>query len=196
MVAAVLGPVLNQLNLHNQQREIWNSRKDREKDYRKFDAEPGKWQPLQWTLSEHESSTTLENWKTHLMCTPRGAPYPLKRYSHLSYNLMLPGEKKTKNCPFSGFTEPDASAKTTILELLLLRIAMFAPVLSHHTIVSLLTLYEKHYFCAMESTVAVIQLSACLSQSSTLHQPSYRPCSEPSQTVLPTLETLQAHIDS
>ena len=35
-----------------------------------------------------------------------------------------------------------------------------------------------------------------LSQSSALHQPSYKLCSEPSQTVPQTLETLQARMDT
>ena len=81
----------------------------------------------QWTLSEHESSTTLEAWKTNLMhnLSTEEAFLPF-----LEPNATW--KKKTKNSPLRGFTEPDASEKTTILELMLLRITGFAPVLSRH----------------------------------------------------------------
>ena len=148
---------------------------------------------MQWTLSEHESRTTLENWKTHLM-------YTLSTEEIFS-PFLLPNAtwgKKTKNCPFRGFTGPDASEKTTILELMLLRIAMFAPVLSRQTVVknstSLSSIWEalQLYYGVDNCCDSTISLS----QSSALHQPSYRSCSEPSQTLPPTLETLQAHLNT
>ena len=141
---------------------------------------------MQWTLSEHESSTTLENWKTHLMCT--------LSTEEIFSPFLQPNatwRRKTKNCPFRGFTGPDASEKTTILELMLLRIAMFAPVLSRHTIVknsiSLDSIWKAlHLYYGIDSCS---HPAICLSQFSTPHQPSYRPCSEPSQTALESIST-------
>ena len=147
----------------------------------------------QWTLSEHESSTTLEAWKANLIHTlaTEEAFSPF-----LEPNATW--KKKTKKTPLRGFTGPNASAKTTILELMLLRISGFAPVLSRQTVVKnstslgsiwkALQLYYGVENCC-DSTISPSQLSA-------LHQPSYRSCSEPFQTVPPTLETLQAGINT
>ena len=147
----------------------------------------------QWTLSEHESSTTLEAWKANLIHTlaTEEAFSPF-----LEPNATW--KKKTKKTPLRGFTGPKASEKTTILELMLLRISGFAPVLSRQTVVKnstslgsiwkALQLYYGVENCC-DSTISPSQLSA-------LHQPSYRSCSEPSQTVPPTLETLQARMDT
>ena len=148
---------------------------------------------MQWTLSEHESSTALEAWKTNLMHT-------LSTEEAFSPFLQpnATWKKKTKNRPLRGFTGPDASEKTTILELMLLQIAGFAPVLSRQTVVknltSLSSIWEALQLCYGVDDCC--DSTSSLSQSSALHQPSCRSYSEPSQTVPPTLETLQTHMDT
>ena len=91
----------------------------------------------QWTLSEHESSTTLEACKTNLM-------HSLATEEAFSPFLQpnAAWKKKTKKSPLRGFTGPDVSEKTTILELMLLRITGFAPVLSRQTIVRSSTSFD------------------------------------------------------
>ena len=147
----------------------------------------------QWTLSEHESSTTLEAWKTNLMqsLSTEEAFSPF-----LQPNATW--KKKTKKDPLRGFTGPDASEKTTILELMLLRITGFAPVLSRQTIVKNSTSLN-YIWEALELYYGIDNChdpNICLSQSSTPHQPSHRSHSEPSQTTLLEIETSQAPKDA
>ena len=147
----------------------------------------------QWTLSEHESSTTLEAWKTNLM-------HSLSTEEAFSPFLQpnATWKKKTKKNPLRGFTGPDASEKTTILELMLLRITGFAPVLSRQTIVKNSTSLN----CIWEALQLYYGIDSChdpnicLSQSSTPHQPSYRSYSEPSQIAIPEIETSQSPKDT
>ena len=147
----------------------------------------------QWTLSEHESSTTLEAWKTNLM-------HSLSTQEACSPFLQpnATWKKKTKKNPLRGFTGPDASEKTTILELMLQRITGFAPVLSCQTIVKNSTSLN----CIWEALQLYYGIGSChdpnicLSQSSTAHQPSYRSYSEPSQIAIPDKETSQAPKDT
>ena len=107
-------------------------------------------------------------------------------------------KKKTKKNPLRGFTGPDASEKTTILELMLLRITGFAPVLSRQTIVKNSTSLN-YIWEALELYYGIDNChdpNICLSQSSTPHQPSHRSHSEPSQTTLLEIETSQAPKDA
>ena len=146
---------------------------------------------MQWTLSEHESQTTLKAWKDNLMC--------FLSQEEIFRPFLLPGVtwgKKTKRNPFRGFTGPDAASKTTILELILLRIAVFAPVLSRHTVVknstSLNSIWDS--LCLYYGLDNFSEPNISLAQSS--HQQSYKLYSGLSQTAPVPQETSQAQQDT
>ena len=83
---------------------------------------------MQWTLTENESSTTLEAWIEHVICT--------LSQEEIFTPFLRPDAtwgKKTRKSPFRCFTGPDAANRSTILELMLQRIAMCAPAVFYHT---------------------------------------------------------------
>ena len=142
---------------------------------------------MQWTLSEHESQATLKAWKDNLMC--------FLSQEEIFRPFLLPGVtwgKKTKRNPFRGFTGSDAASKATVLELILLRIAVFAPVLSRHTVVknsaSLNSIWDS--LCLYYGLDNFSEPNISLAQSS--HQQSYKLYSGLSQTAPVPQETSQA----
>ena len=85
---------------------------------------------MQWTLTENESSTTLEAWIDHVICT--------LSQEEIFTPFLRPDAtwgKKTRKSPFRCFTGHDAANRSTIHELMLQRIAMCAPAVFYHTIV-------------------------------------------------------------
>ena len=146
---------------------------------------------MQWTLSEHESQATLKAWKDNLMC--------FLSQEEIFRPFLLPGVtwgKKTKRNPFRSFTGSDAASKTTILELILLRIAVFAPVLSRHTIVknstSLNSIWDS--LCLYYGLDNFSEPNIFLAQSS--HQESCKLYSGHSQAAPVPQETSQAQEDT
>ena len=103
--------------------------------------------------------------------------------------------KKTKSNPFRGFTGSNAASQTTILELILLRIAVFTPVLSRHTVVknstSLNSIWDSLcLYYGLDNFIEPISLA----QSS--HQQSCKLYSKPFQTAPVPQETSQAQQES
>ena len=146
---------------------------------------------MQWTLSEQESQTTLKAWKDNLMC--------FLSQEEIFRRFLLPGVtwgKKTKRNPFRGFTGSDAASKTTILELILLRIAVFAPVLSRHTVIknstSLNSIWDS--LCLYYGLDNFSEPNISLAQYS--HQQSCKLYSKPFQTAPVPQETSQAQQES
>ena len=146
---------------------------------------------MQWTLLEHESQTTLKAWKDNLMC--------FLSQEEMFTPFLLPGVtwgKKTKRNPFRSFTGSDAASKTTILELILLRIAVFAPVLSRHTVVknsmSLNSIWDS--LCLYYGLDNFSEPNISLAQSS--HQQSCKLYSGHSQAAPVPQETSQAQEDT
>ena len=127
---------------------------------------------MQRTLTENESSTTLEAWIDHVICT--------LSEEEIFTPFLRPDAtwgKKTRKSPFRCFTGSDAANRSTILELMLQRIAMCAPAVFYHTIVknstSLDSIWQtmKLYYGINDST----KLAVCLSPSNAPHQN----CDEP-----------------
>ena len=146
---------------------------------------------MQWTLSEHESQATLKAWRDNLMC--------FLSQEEIFRPFLLPGVtwgKKTKRNPFRSFTGSDAASKTTILELILLRIAVFAPVLSRHTIVknstSLNCIWDS--LCLYYGLDNFSEPNVSLAQSS--HQQSCKLYSGQYQTAPVPQETAQVQQDT
>ena len=127
---------------------------------------------MQWTLTENESSTTLEAWIDHVICT--------LSQEEIFTPFLRPDAtwgKKARKSPFRCFTGHDAANRSTILELMLQRIAMCAPAVFYHTIVknstSLDSIWQtmKLYYGINDSTKPAV----CLSPSNAPHQN----CDEP-----------------
>ena len=127
---------------------------------------------MQWTLTENESSTTLKAWIDHVVCT--------LSQEEIFTPFLRPDAtwgKKTRKSPFRCFTGPDAANRSTILELMLQRIAMCAPAVFYHTIVknstSLDSIWQtmKLYYGINDNTKPAV----CLSPSNAPHQN----CDEP-----------------
>ena len=133
---------------------------------------------MQWTLSEHKSRTTLKAWKDNFMC--------FLSQEEIFMPFLQPGitwGKKTKKNSFRAFTGSDAATKTTVLELMLLRIAVFTPVLSRHTVKNSTSLNSiRDSLCLYYELGNYGELNISLAQSS--RQQSCKLYPGPSQTAL------------
>ena len=111
---------------------------------------------------------------------------------------MLPRGKRPRTVHSEASRDQMHQRRPPFWSLCFCEMAMFAPVLSRQTVVknstSLSSIWEalQLYYGVDKCCDSTISIS----QSSALHQPSYRSCSEPSRTVPPTLEILQAHLDT
>ena len=78
-----------------------------------------------WTLTEDESYTTFEAWRTNLMT--------ILAYEEAFTPFLKPDVtwgRKTKTSPLRGFHVSDAAQQVTTLETMIGLIANYAPVVS------------------------------------------------------------------
>ena len=84
----------------------------------------------QWALTENESNTTFEEWRTNLMS--------ILSLEQAFTPFLQPDSKwgrKTKTSPLRGFHGTDAAQQVATLETMLGLIANYAPVISRGTVV-------------------------------------------------------------
>ena len=84
----------------------------------------------QWALTENESNTTFEEWRTNLMSI-----LSLEQVFTLFLQPDSKWGRKTKTSPLRGFHGTDAAQQVATLETMLGLIANYAPVISRGTVV-------------------------------------------------------------
>ena len=131
----------------------------------------------QWTLTENESNTTFEAWRTNLMS--------VLSLEQAFTPFLQPDAKcgrKTKTSPLRGFPGTDAAQQVTTLETMLGLIANYASVVSRDNIVksstslnSVWKVLQLYYGIQCGSDTS--QLYHCKAPHQQLYKPSDQTCS-------------------
>ena len=98
----------------------------------------------QWTLTENESNTTFEAWRTNLIS--------ILALEEAFTPFLKPDViwgRKTKTSPLRGFQGTDAAQQVATLETMLGLIANYAPVISRGTVVKGSTSLKSVWECCM-----------------------------------------------
>ena len=131
----------------------------------------------QWTLTENESNTTFEAWKTNLMS--------ILSLEQAFTPFLQPDAKwsrKTKTNPLRGFPGTDSAQQIATLETMLGLIANYTPVVSQGNIVKSSTSLNSVWkvlqlYYGIRSNSDTSQLSHSRAPHQQLYKPSDQTCS-------------------